>query len=164
MTDYVTRDDTNLGVGRILTSPTMYALYDNPTAIADGAEGAPRIQTAAIQDGAVTHDKIANGNVIVDKLATGTGERDWVLARTAGADAGAVGTYAFLQSADGTALTPGQTKAGSNLAYAGLFTEEGDSARVFSSTAPAGTWRAMGRDPSQVSPARRGITLWLRIS
>ena len=45
MTDYVTRDDTNLGVGRILTSPTMYALYENPIAIAEGAAGAPRIST-----------------------------------------------------------------------------------------------------------------------
>ena len=59
MTDYVTRDDTNLGVGRILTSPTLYALYDNPIAIAEGAADAPRIQTAAIQDLAVTHGKLA---------------------------------------------------------------------------------------------------------
>ena len=49
MTDFVTRDDTNLGVGRILTSPTLYALYDNPIAIAEGAAGAPRILGEAIE-------------------------------------------------------------------------------------------------------------------
>ena len=70
MTDFVTRDDTNLGVGRILTSPTMYALYDNPTAIAEGAAGAPRIQTAAIQDGAVTEGKLGAGAVAATKLNT----------------------------------------------------------------------------------------------
>ena len=148
--------DVNLEPDKPILSTDVIALRENPKAIAGGATGAPRIQTAAIQDGAVTDAKL-NATV----TAAGT---NWVLARTATAGVGAVGTYAFLQSTNGTALSPGQTKAGSNLAYAGLFTEDGDSARVYSETAPAGTWRAMGRDPSQGSPARRGITLWLRIS
>ena len=59
MTDFVTRDDDNLGVGRILTSPTMYALYDNLFAMASGAAGAPRIQTPALNNGVVTAEKLA---------------------------------------------------------------------------------------------------------
>ena len=154
MAEFTVIPDANLEPDKPARSIDALALRDNPIAIAEGAAGAPRIQTAAIQDGAVTSAK----------LATGTGERDWVLARNATAGVGAVGTYAFLQSTNDTALSPGQTKAGSNLAYAGLFTESNDSARVSSSTAPAGTWMAMGRDVSQISPVRRGITLWLRIS
>lgn len=59
MTLFVTRDATNLGAGVILTSPTMYALYDNLFAMTEGAAGAPKIQTAAITDAAVTSGKLA---------------------------------------------------------------------------------------------------------
>ena len=148
MTDYVTRDDTNLGVGRILTSPTMYALYDNPTAIAEGAAGAPRIEDAAL-DTTVT-----------------TAGTDWVLARNAGAATGAVGTYAWLGSSTAnSAITAGSTYAGSGLRYTGLQYQSGDSGvrwdTVFGGT-PSGTWRAVGTMSGSVGYL--SVTMFLRIS
>ena len=84
MTDYVTRDDTNLGVGRILTSPTLYALYDNPTAIAEGAAGAPRIEgvqgpvvdTGGVFDSAITPVK-TSGRFVGHVSATSTTAVGW---------------------------------------------------------------------------------------
>ena len=45
----------------LLTSTKMTQLDNNLDAIAEGASGAPKIQTAAIQDGAVNVDKLAYG-------------------------------------------------------------------------------------------------------
>jgi hypothetical protein len=73
---------------------------------------------------------------------------DRVLAATAGASVGAVGTYAFLQGVTGSA---GVTAAGSSLFYA-------DRAGG-NSGSPSGTWRMMGY--SLVSDR---ATVWLRIS
>ena len=163
MTDYVTRDDTNLGVGRILTSPTMYALYENLIAIAEGAAGAPRIQTAAIEDLAVTDAKL---NATVTTAGT-----DWVLARNAGAAAGAVGTYAYAASSTNVTVgttwnEPGTTRAGSSLRYSGYYGGSGATSNVIiSASALSGTWRCMGfAKNDDLSSALPVHTLWLRIS
>lgn len=98
-----------------------------------GAPGAPRIQTAAINDAAVT----------APKLATTTAERDWVLGRTAGADVGAVGTYAFMYYDHPTAtFYPGQNVSASLLYYAsdGTYNE----ISIALSQRPSGTWKCMG--------------------
>lgn len=85
-----------------------------------------------------------------------------VLAATAGAATGAVGTYAFLfdndpLSGSGT-RAPGSVIAGSALLYtsgAGTPTISG----------PAGTWRLMGRSSYGSVPATANKTsVWLRIS
>src|SRR5690625_3043343 len=107
------------------------ALRDNPIAIAEGASGAPRVQTNGIADSAVTTDKIANSNVTAQKLATGGNENNWVRARTATSTAGAVGTYAWLQRYSGGPSYWGQTVPGSQL------TPDGGSSTL------AGTWRVM---------------------
>src|SRR5699024_9986133 len=114
------------------------ALRDNPIAIAEGASGAPRMQTNGIANSAVTTEKInnsavttekinnsavttskiANNNVTAQKLATGGNENNWVRARTATSTAGAVGTYAFVTSVTGSSTSWGETVPGSNLRLA----------------------------------------------
>ena len=142
--------DSSIEPGKPIRSIDGIALRDNPIAIAEGAAGAPRIEDAAL-----------------DTTVTNAG-RDWVLARTAAADVGAVGTYAFLSSEEtfGSPVSAGGTKSGSSLRYAGFLT----SGTVFSGTTsgerlgtPSGTWRCMGYDASS-GTASRGATLWLRIS
>lgn len=136
------------------------AFRDNPIAIAEGAPGAPRVQAAG--------------------LGTGNNERDWVLARTAGGAAGAVGTYAFAWR-DSTATPPafGGTLAGSGLRPAGLSGEisvfqnrtvVGSTNTLYLSAGRGrnslpGTWRCMG-EAMQTSDATGSYphTLWLRIS
>lgn len=158
--------------------------------IADGA-----VATADIADSAVTTAKIANANVTVAKIsATGTassttflrGDGSWqavsstpttdqVLTATAGATAGAVGTYAFCVVAANIAeVATGGTAAGSNLRYASkdsysrvYFT--GTLSFVVAGGTPSGTWRNMGyslRSYSACSdyPYYTPATLWLRIS
>lgn len=58
MADYTTITDTQVDPEAPITSELMSALRDNPIAITEGASGAPRVQTAAIQDDAVTLAKI----------------------------------------------------------------------------------------------------------
>src|SRR5699024_12066941 len=100
------------------------ALRDNPIAIAEGASGAPRVQTNGIANSAVTTSKIANSNVTAQKLATGGNENNWVRSRTATSTAGQVGTYAFVTRIGGSTnpstTTWNGTIAGSNLRRASL--------------------------------------------
>ena len=59
MAEFTVIPDANLEPDKPARSIDALALRDNPIAIAEGAAGAPRIQTAAIQDGAVTAEKLA---------------------------------------------------------------------------------------------------------
>ena len=80
-----------------------------------------------------------------------------VLARTAAAAVGAVGTYAFLTPVStSTSYDPGDTLAGSSLKYASA--ESGGVST--SATSPSGTWRLMGYKDVTTAVA----SLWLRIS
>ncbi len=87
-----------------------------------------------------------------------------VLAQTASAAVGAVGTYAFLLNTSTTARTPGQTLAGSSLRYVGAARHPTtmDFAHVRDAVRPSGTWRLMG-DSYQASNWR-SASVWLRIS
>jgi hypothetical protein len=134
---------------------------------------ADAVITNNLVNGAVTTAKIADANVTIAKLsATGTpdatnflrGDGSWqtisttpttdqVLSATAGASAGAVGTYGFLAS--GTGYTLGATVAGSTLWWT-------NAAGQFFSQYGSGTWRAMGRTFG--GTGQEGTTLWLRIS
>ena len=110
MTDFVTRDDTNLGVGRILTSPTMYAVYDNLFSLASGGLGAPRIQTAAIQDEAVTNAKLAGPTAGTANLICRLGESAFTT--TSGYSSATNGAYREPTSAMGvTCLVAGTVTA-----------------------------------------------------
>jgi hypothetical protein len=146
MTAFVSRDDTNLGVGRIFTSPTAYALYENLFAFAEKASGAP-----VLANGYVVEAMLGAGAVTTTKLASGEQMTTTnVLATTAGASVGAVGTYAFLENLS-TAAGAGNVIGGSNLDYA-------DDTAGGSTVSPAGSWRCMG------DAATGRATVWLRIS
>ena len=138
-----------VAVGALPFATTMQALRDNPIAIAAGDVGAPRIQTAAIQDSAVTSAK----------LATGSGEVNWVLARTAGATRGAVGTYTMAAIIpNGVTVAGNATRAGSDLGYA-----RADAS--VTETIGVGTWRNMGASVTGVAtPGAAQVTQWLRIA
>ena len=161
MADYVSIQNENLEPGAPWISATAFALRDNPVAIAEGAAGAPRIQAGGIGTGAVTNAKVSNGALGAEKFQTGATERNWVLARTAAAAVGAVGTYAMLRTdavEDQASVAAGSTRAGSGLRYA--------SARGDVSVTPPGTWRLMGflasTGTSDSGDARTSV--WLRIS
>lgn len=134
----------DVAVGALPFARTVQALRDNVPAAMAGDVGAPRLQTNAIQDSAVTTIKLASG----ERMTTSN-----VLAQTAGASVGAVGTYALLETTAPVSLAPGATRAGSGLEYA-------NAQGINSSGSPAGTWRVMGR----VDSTGGDISLWLRIS
>jgi hypothetical protein len=92
------------------------------------------------------------------------------LSATAGATAGAVGTYAFLNDItnSNTSLAAGTTIAGSSLRYAGMAVanscDTGNYVDIFSGT-PSGTWRLMGYGQRVVGNfPDKYATLFLRIS
>lgn len=121
-----------------LTSSLLKALEANPTAITEGASGAPRILDAALDTGAAT-----------------TAGTTWVGLRTAGMNAGDVGSYAMLTFNTATAQGTGSTHAGSGLSYASAGGTTG-------SGGPSGTWRLMGRTTS--TSGAPTTSLFLRIS
>jgi hypothetical protein len=92
-----------------------------------------------------------------------------VLAATAGASAGAVGTYAFAATSNNTSsVAPGSTIAGSSLLYAGVRYNgsTGDTDVTTTTGALSGTWQAMGFKPVRTAniAASREATMFLRIS
>jgi hypothetical protein len=96
-----------------------------------------------------------------------------VLDATAGASVGEVGTYAWLGTAASvnastTYADPGDTKPGSELRYAGIFTRAISTtvaaANWRDSTGPSGTWRCMASARNNHTSASAVYALWLRIS
>ena len=148
MADWTTIPDSSIEPGKPIRSIDGLALRDNPIAIAEGATGAPKILAAG--------------------LATGTNERDWVLARTAAADYGAVGTYVFAHNSSSSTASPGATIAGSSLNPAGVTDSGALGNGDVSYTTPAlsGTWRCMGyaASYSEEFVQYKTATLWLRIA
>lgn len=126
----------------------------------------------------VDTDQLVDGCVTVDKLdPSAQVTTSSVLAATALAAIGSVGTYAFLtdaSSAPGTTTNPGSTQAGSSLRYAGISGISGSgiwdvSYTVglgygvgYTTSTPTGTWQAMGVCKNSGSNDR-SATLWLRI-
>lgn len=160
MADYLPINPTEIEPEAPLTSSLAARWSNNPIAIAEGAPGAPRIQTNAIANGAVT----------AAKLATGNQERNWVLSRVAAAPLGAVGTYASLAIADppeGWTVTSneGDTRPGSELRWS---TTSGGG--YVQSTSPSGTWMCMGRAATTRLSSYdgghiiRSPSIWLRIA
>lgn len=81
MTTYTAITSGEIDPDSPITNSLMTKLRDNPIAITEGASGAPKIQTAAIDDlavtaaklasNAVTTAKITDGNVTLAKLSSG---------------------------------------------------------------------------------------------
>ena len=121
-------------------------------------------------NGGVTSVNGATGAVTVSASAT-TAQ---VLAATAGMSTGAVGTYAFLGLASGSAgyRYPGATLAGGELRYAGIASSSSFSTSrpvaiahyggQNANQSPAGTWRHCGM--GQVSGSLYTASVWCRIS
>ena len=84
-----------------------------------------------------------------------------VLSATAGATAGAVGTYAFLKT-ETASIGFGTTLAGSSLLPLGILELCGTANFLYGGSAQAGTWRCMGY--LVFGGAGRRGTLFLRIS
>ena len=149
MADWTTIPDSSIEPGKPIRSIDGLALRDNPIAIAEGAPGAPRLADAALGPAA----------------SATTAGRDWVLARTALADVGAVGTYAFLKTASAiyANIAAGATRAGSALRYAGVHESDNTYTFVGSSGTPSGTWRCMGYLYYSGNECY-GTTIWLRIA
>jgi len=90
------------------------------------------------------------------------------LAATAGATAGAVGTYAWLLQAAAsqfTTITLGTNYAGSSFRNSGILGSDGTADAQIDVTAstPSGTWKAMGQVTYTGGILNRG-TLFLRVS
>lgn len=156
--------DEVLEPGKPIRSVDALALRDNAIAIAQGAAGAPRIQTNAIQNGAITNVKIANMDA--GKLNSGT-----VPGARMPTTHGGVGTYAFVTTTGGSPLATnwGGTRAGSSLRvaasedprYAGQGFPDGSTATL------SGTWRIMGAVVGIIDGAgarQYAATLAVRIS
>lgn len=137
----------------------------------------------AYHSGNLPSFEIGDGEVTSAKLATGTNERDWVLARTAGASVGAVGTYAVGWNSTTSNIARGSTISGSSirvtsasangsngpaLVFGIMRSESGPSFPTSSTTTLAGTWRAMtycrGRYRLEGSTHFWYSALWLRIA
>lgn len=90
-----------------------------------------------------------------------------VLDATAGATAGAVGTYAFMsRSGNNTGVAFGDTIAGSSLTFAGVTRLDSSAMDTTTSgTAPSGTWMCVGNLNGGLGDAtHRRATLFLRIA
>ena len=148
MADWTAIPDSSIEPGKPIRSIDGLALRDNPIAAFEGASGAPRLADAALGPAA----------------SATTAGRDWVLARTALADVGAVGTYAFLRTAITAHVAAGATRAGSALSYAGVNESDNTIPFVGSSGTPSGTWRCMGYLYYPGLSGSYGTTIWLRIA
>lgn len=156
MANWTHISDNVLEPGKPIRSVDGIALRDNPIALAEGAPGAPRILEPAYETGSVSGRAIANGAINVDKLQTGTGERDWVGERYAALGVGVVGSMALMHSfSSGSAgdLRPGDVLRYSNASASSL----GDPA--------VGTWMCCGVSlGSSPTEGPYNVTLWKRIS
>ena len=90
MAEFTVIPDANLEPEKPGRSIDALALRDNPIAIAEGAAGAPRIQTAAIQDGAVAQAKLKTNTTSLSGTIGGFGRTNLSL-----------GPYAFFPSIEG---------------------------------------------------------------
>ena len=154
MANWTNIPDSVLEPGKPIRSVDGLALRDNPIALAEGSPGAPRIGGFALGDQCVTTRAIANFNVTVDKLATGTGERDWVGARYSALALGALGDTAMLFSADSN--NAGQLRAGGILQYS-------NAAGTSLGASPAGTWMALGESNTSTN-VPTCVTIWRRVA
>lgn len=123
----------------------------------------------------VSGTSITFNDATVQTTAAGAPTTDQVLSATAGATAGAVGTYVMARSTTAVNTAFNATKAGSGLVpvsvASSFYIPAGGTGRTFPSGAVlSGTWRAMGNynfygdEFGYAGASTTGATLWLRIS
>ena len=140
---------TDIAASTLVTESETIASNDNDTTIPTSAAVKAYVDSiSGLADGAVTDAKLDTG------AATSAGIT-WVGLRTAGLNAGDVGSYALLTQNTPSAQSPGATAAGSGLLYS-------NAAASTPATAPSGTWRLMGRTSGGAGTGATSI--WLRIS
>ena len=116
--------------------------------------GAVSGTTGSFPSGVSVGPSITFGDATVQTTAAGAPTTTQVLNATAGASAGAVGTYSYLGPATTGTFGLGGTTSGSNL-------------RTTNAVAMSGTWRCMSfsnRVPVGCSPDTVIFGVWLRIS
>jgi len=108
--------------------------------------------------------------VLASMLNDGTNERNWVLARYAGAAFGAVGTYVLgrvglgLEGGGRINMTAGGTTSGANIYPSYIWASGvGQYSKTVADETLTGTWRNMGPAWS-ISGATIVVSLWLRIA
>jgi hypothetical protein len=151
------------------TSATSATNATNATNLTGTSTG--NIQSAALGSGTASNTTFLRGDRTWQTVNTSVTTQQ-VLDATAGASVGAVGTYAWIIktfiSGNTTYASPGDTKAASDLRYAGHWGETGASATMGGSFAttpvPSGTWRCMGFARNSGGTTLNAYTLWLRIS
>lgn len=147
---WVTITNAQLAVGAPIRSVDLLALRDNISAVANGDTGAPRIQTLAIADNAVTAAKVNKGNGI------GTSGTQLVVACPA---FNTVGSYCFSgHGGDSTSKTAGTNYAAGGgvgqIQPATLYLNPGiGQFVVVNDGAVSGTWKWMGASVSNVPNA-----------
>ena len=166
MATWVNISNANLQPGAPARSVDAIALRDNPIALAEGAAGAPRIQTAAIADLAVTGAKIANTTITGAKLVDGT--LTWakmnaasIYAGIGAIAAGAIGSVAMVARSNvavGTPISWGQLVSGAMLVPSN---SDGENAGTTINQL-SGTWRILGSGLPTGAPGP--ATLAMRVS
>jgi hypothetical protein len=179
ITGLITQTGTDTFTGRTITAGTGISISNG-----NGVSGNPTI--SATNNGTVT--SITAGTGLSGGTITSSGTISLasssqmttanVLGATAGASAGAVGTYAFLGTGVSSQnLHAGATLAGSSL-YTGGITFFDSSTNGYGTDGyynvngigsgatgqQSGTWRLMGRIRSDTSATQAGGSVWLRIS
>lgn len=163
MTAYTLIPDTSIETGKPVRAVDGRALRDNPTAIAEGASGAPKF--TGVQGPVVGTGGLYDGSVTATKLDPTTVGTLWVGGKTAGLSVYDIGSYIFASAeASATSYNPGATLAGSLLNPGGAYIDTNSIVKLNSTgTGMVGSWRCMGFSPSAAG-SNAGTTLWLRIA
>lgn len=145
---YTDIPDANLEPGKPIRSIDALALRDNPIAIANGDNGAPRIKRAALENSIIAEPQLLNGAVSAGKL-NGPSIQAWL----GGLGTNQIGTYGLMSFPGSNEVNPGDIVAGSSIGYA-------DAAGNIKTSSASGSWKCRGYKPS----GSAGVTLFQRIS
>lgn len=154
---------TTAGSGINVSGATV-SHADTSTAASSSNTGNLFVQNIQV-DGFGHITSITSADVIEQTIPAPTTTQ--VLTATAGASAGAIGTYAFAINISLTSVPFGSTIAGSSLKPAAMgLVDNPDAAAGYNTGTLSGTWRAMGHGSSFAygSTTHNAVTLWLRVS